>query len=136
MCPAVREVRAIEWADVVQAQEASLENVVALAVLAVHPPSEVEQQLVEDPFQKRVILAAIDLENPERHAPSVHWRVDIAKGPFVGGKLAVRMHEPLATKKDELGLGELRVDARERHAVECQIPTPHTTGTPICQAWR
>ena len=38
---------AIEDADVVQAQESALENVVALCVLAVHPPGEIQQQLVK-----------------------------------------------------------------------------------------
>ena len=40
--------RPVERADVVEAEEAALEHVVALGVLAVHPPGEVEQQLVED----------------------------------------------------------------------------------------
>ena len=37
---------AVEDADVIQAEEAALEDVLAEAVLAVHPPGEVEQQLV------------------------------------------------------------------------------------------
>jgi hypothetical protein len=41
-------VGAVEGADVVQAQEAPLEEVVVLGVLTVDPPGEVEQQLVED----------------------------------------------------------------------------------------
>ena len=40
--------RAVDRADVVEAEEAALEHVVALGVLAVDPPGEVEQQLVED----------------------------------------------------------------------------------------
>ena len=39
---------AVEDADVVQPQEAALEDVAAFGVLAVHPPGEVQQQLVED----------------------------------------------------------------------------------------
>ena len=38
---------AVEDADVVEAEEAPLEDVLAEAVLAVHPPGEVQQQLVE-----------------------------------------------------------------------------------------
>ena len=38
---------AVEDADVVEAEEAALEDVLAEAVLAVHPPGEVQQQLVE-----------------------------------------------------------------------------------------
>ena len=39
---------AVEDADVVQAEEAALEGVAAVGVLAVDPPGEVQQQLVED----------------------------------------------------------------------------------------
>ena len=39
----------VEHADVVQPEEAALEDVAALRVLAVDPPGEVEQQLLEDP---------------------------------------------------------------------------------------
>ena len=38
---------AIEDADVVEPEEAALEDVVAGAILAIDPPGEVEQQLVE-----------------------------------------------------------------------------------------
>src|SRR5690242_3909161 len=43
---------AIEYADVVQAKKAALENVTALRVLAIHPPGEIEHELVEDSFKK------------------------------------------------------------------------------------
>ena len=49
---------AVEHADVVQAQESAFENVVAFGVLAVHPPGEIHQQLMEDGFQEFVIRAA------------------------------------------------------------------------------
>ena len=49
---------AVEHADVVQAQEAALEDVVALGVLAVDPPGEVEQQLVEDALQEGAVARA------------------------------------------------------------------------------
>ena len=44
--------RAVDRADVVEPEEAALEHVVALGVLAVDPPREVEQQLVEDPLEE------------------------------------------------------------------------------------
>ena len=47
--------RAVEHPDIVEAEEPALEDVQALRVLAVHPPGEVQQQLVEDPFQERDI---------------------------------------------------------------------------------
>src|SRR5207249_1927278 len=40
---------AIEDADVVEAEEAAGEDVVALAVFAIDPPGEVQEQLVEGP---------------------------------------------------------------------------------------
>src|SRR5438094_562463 len=46
---------AIEHADVVEAQETSLENVFAFGVLAVDPPREIQQQLVKDLFEKLAI---------------------------------------------------------------------------------
>ncbi len=49
---------AVEHADVVQAQEAALEDVHALGVLAVDPPGEVEQQLVEDALQEGAVAFA------------------------------------------------------------------------------
>ena len=51
---------AVENADVVQAEEATLKGVAALGVLAVDPPGEVEQQLVEDLLQEvDVALASL-----------------------------------------------------------------------------
>ena len=42
---------AVEDPDVVQPQEAALKDVVAGAVFTVHPPGEVEQQLLEGPLE-------------------------------------------------------------------------------------
>src|SRR5262249_23879003 len=38
---------AVEDADIVESEESALEHVAALTVLAVHPPGEVQQQLLE-----------------------------------------------------------------------------------------
>ena len=53
-----RQVRPVEGADVVEAEEAAREEVVALLVLAVQPPGEVDQQLVEDPPQELEVACA------------------------------------------------------------------------------
>lgn len=53
--------RAVKHSDVVQAEEASFEDVVSSSVLAVHPPSEVEQQLLEDALEEGKILRAVEL---------------------------------------------------------------------------
>ena len=68
-----REVRAVDRADVVQPQEAALEKVVAVGVLAVDPPGEVDQELVEDPAEELDVAAAVDGEDlaaPPRPAPA------------------------------------------------------------------
>ena len=58
--PAGRQRRAaVEDADVVQPQEAALEDVVAGAVLAVHPPGEVEQELVEGALEPVEVALAL-----------------------------------------------------------------------------
>ena len=43
---------AVEDADVVEAEEAPLEDVLAEAVLAVDPPGEVQQELIERPLEE------------------------------------------------------------------------------------
>ena len=56
MCPPVGSgARAVEDADVVEAEEAALEDVAPLGVLAVDPPGEVEQQLVEDALEEGAV---------------------------------------------------------------------------------
>ena len=121
-----RELRAaIEDADVVETEEASLKDVVPREVLAVDPPGEVQQELVEDLLEEHRIDAAavalLDLvDAPGR--PRVHGRVDVAECPFVSGDLAVRMHVPFAQQELQLPLREIGVDERERHAVKTEVP--------------
>ena len=116
---------AVEHADVVQAEEAALEDVLALGVLAVHPPGEVQQQLVEGALEEQPVghagHAAIDLVDAP-HRPGVDRRVDVAEGPLVGRDLPVGVHVPLAQEQDQLGLGELGVDHGQRDHVERQVP--------------
>ena len=116
--------RAVEHADVVEPQEPAGEHVPATAVLAVHPPGEVQQQLVEHALEEGRVA------RPGRtrllvHAPAgpgVHRRVHVAQRPLVGGHLPVGVHVPLAQHQLELVLGEVLVDAREGQHVEGQVP--------------
>ena len=64
---------------------------------------------------------AVDLVDPPRR-PGVHRRVDVAERPFIGRQLPVRVHVPFAGQQHELVLGEIRVDQREGHAVEREVP--------------
>ena len=108
-----------------------MKNISSLRVLAVHPPGEIQKQFVEDAFEKfQVALVvfvrlAADFPIHLKHAPRrprVDGRVHVAERPFIGGQLAVRVHEPFAREQIELPLGELRVHKRERDAVERQVP--------------
>ena len=56
----------------------------------------------------------------------------IAKIPFVSGKLTVRMHIPLSAHEQELVLRRRRIDVREHHAMEREIPSRIPGDTPIC----
>ena len=61
---------AVEDADVVEPEEAALEDVVAGAVLAVDPPGEVEQQLLEGALEPVEVGLSPRLE----HAVGEHAR--------------------------------------------------------------
>ena len=84
--------RAVEHTDVVEAEEAPLENVFAFDVLAVDPPGEVEEELLEDALQEVEVLPAVelalDLEDAEGR-PGVDGRVDVTEVPFVAVKESV-----------------------------------------------
>src|SRR5207249_6595514 len=96
-------------AEVVEAEEAALKDIAALRVLAVHPPGEVEHQLVENALEEfAVSLAApllLDLIDTPRR-PGHHRRGHVAEGPFIGRNLPVRVHVPLAQQELALRLCE------------------------------
>ena len=52
---------AVEDADVVEAEEPALKDVAALGVFAVHPPGEVQQQLVKDALEELAVADAAAL---------------------------------------------------------------------------
>src|SRR5438876_8914005 len=118
---AVRKHRAaIEHADVVEAKETALENVVIFGVLPIYPPGESEQHFVENGFQERAIafavLFALNLENaPGR--PRQHRRIDVAEVPFVSGDLSIWVLIPFAHDELELLLGETGIDQGKRDAM-------------------
>ena len=116
-----RQVRTVDRADVVQAEESALEHVAAARILPVDPPGEVDQQLVEHPAEEVNVASLIDREHLER-GPRLHRRVDVAEVPFVGRERPVRVLEPFPAQQDELVLGEGRIQVRERHAVKAHVP--------------
>src|SRR5262249_23692618 len=83
--------RAVEDADVVQAEEAAGEDVPPAGVLAVDPPGEVQQQLLEGPLQKAGApppLLPADLVGPPTGV-GVDGRVDVGQVVLEGRQLAV-----------------------------------------------
>ena len=108
----------VEDADVVETQETALEDVVPVVVLAVDPPGEVQEQLVEDTLQEfgvghpaDGVLQVIDAPG----GPGVDGRVDVGEVPFIRRDLAVGVLIPLTQEERQLVLGEVRVDHRHRH---------------------
>ena len=114
----------IEDPDVVETEEPAAEQVVAFGVLAIHPPREVDQQLVERALEE----LAIAMPARSGHAvhaiarPRVHGRIHVVERELVGGQLAVGVHVPLAQQQEHLTLRELGIDLRERHDVKREIP--------------
>src|SRR5213592_3544791 len=115
---------AVENADVIESEETAGEKIVAFGVFAVHPPGEVEQQLLECAFKKSSITLPARTSHlvnaPGR--PRMHGRIYIAKSKFVSRHLAVRVHVPFAQEKIELLLCEVRIDFRKWDHVESKIP--------------
>ncbi len=117
--------RPVEDADVVQAEEASLEEVPVVRVLAVDPPGEVREQPLEHPGEERSVAGPSDLRLALVHVqrrPGGHGRIDVAEVPFVRRDLTVRMEVPRGEQQLHLLLGEVDVDERQRCAVECEVP--------------
>ena len=116
---------AVEDADVVETEEASFEHILAEAVLAVHPPGEVQQELVERRLEEiDVRLAAQGLLGAvqKQGCKGVDRRVHIAEVPLVGRHLTVGVQVGGAEHQLHLLLGEVRVHDRERERVEGQVP--------------
>src|SRR5258707_14267583 len=74
----------IEYPDVIKAKEPALEEVHPFGVFSVHPPGEIQQQLVEDALQEFEIAAAAALIavvlEYAHGGPRVHRRIDVEIG--------------------------------------------------------
>src|SRR6185295_18296504 len=86
---------AIKDADVVETKEAPLKNIPSFSVLAIDPPVEVEQKLVEHAREKfRVALPVallVDFVDSPR-GPRVNRRVHVTEGPLICRQLSVGVH--------------------------------------------
>ena len=119
---AVRQfVAAVEHGDVVESEEAALEDVVAFAVNLVDPPREVYEQLVETLFEEQAVGLAVGdaihvVDAP--HSPGVDGRVEIGEFPLVSRNLPVRVLKLFEEEQPQLLFRKLRINQGERHAVE------------------
>ena len=116
---------AIEDADVVEPQEAPLKDIPPRAILAVDPPGEIEEQLLEvalEPFLVPFARFGQLQDIGEYRGPGVHRRIDVAKIPFIGRDLAVGVHVALAQHQLQLLLAEVGIDQRQRDDVKGEVP--------------
>ena len=58
---------AIKNADVIESQEPALEYIAAAAVLAIHPPGEVDEQFVKDRFEEGGLDCLTKIKPGDRH---------------------------------------------------------------------
>src|SRR3954453_4820261 len=89
---------AVENADIIQSKKAAFKEILAKAVLAIHPPAEVQHQFRKRPFKElNVPFAAQRLLCPiqKDRGPSVHGWIYVAEVPLIGGDLTGRMQKVL-----------------------------------------
>src|SRR4029077_20779459 len=95
--------RTVEDADVVEPEEAATEESATVDVLAIDPPGEVEDALLEHAREERQVartaLRGHLVDAPRR--PGVHRRIHVSEGELVGGKLPPRLHVPLEQEEHE-----------------------------------
>ena len=128
-----RQVRAVDRADVVQAEEAALEQVVALGVFAVDPPGEVDQQLVEDPAEEVDVAGRRRSRTPQprpRPAPAGSRRRSPTR------RRAARRWGAGTTPGTAGSAGTWRTPGRRGPGRRSGRPGPRrrTRGTPTCPA--
>ena len=94
---------AIEDADVVESQKSALKDVLTFGVLAIHPPCEVQHELVEHALEEFKISPSpallLDLVDAPR-SPRVNRRIHVPERPLVRWNLTVGMHVPFAQQQD------------------------------------
>src|SRR6185295_15163495 len=117
---------AIDHSDVIESKEAAFEKIVAFAVYFVHPPREVDHQLVKTLLEPGPIGAAGPyaihvIDSPA--SPRVHRRIHIRELPFISRDLAVGMLKLLEQHQPKLLLGEFGVEQRKRNGVKRKVPS-------------
>src|SRR5580704_16549530 len=116
---------AVKDADVIQSEKAAFKDVLAVAILAVYPPGEVEDQLVEDGLEESDIAVAAHLSLKgvnEIGGPRMHRRIYVAEVPLIRGNLSTWMQVDCFGHQLQLLLGEIEIDQGERQRVEGEVP--------------
>src|SRR6266498_4710400 len=95
----------IEHRNVVEAEEAALENVVAFIVNLVDPPGKVNQQFMKASFKKLAI--GYPRANPihvvnSPDGPRMNGWIQVRKLPFISRNLTVRMLELFKEQQPQL----------------------------------
>src|SRR6202162_2909296 len=125
--------RTVEHADVIQAEKTASEKVFPVGILAVHPPREIQKQLLKSTFEKIQVTLA-PLRTDFVHAPGrpgVHRRIDVAESKFVRRQLTVGTHIPLPQKQQQLFLGKCGVKTGNREHVKSEIPSGEPRVLPL-----
>src|SRR5215467_8832851 len=122
---------AVEHRDVVESEKPALKQVATAGVFAIDPPRERQQLFLQDTRQKiqitarvrtlQPLLLALDLEDTPG-SPRLQRRIHIVEVPLVGRQFSVRVHVPRLPQTNQLTLGILSVDERERDRVKRRVP--------------
>src|SRR5215472_18187970 len=100
---------AVEDPNVVQSEKSARENILALRILAVDPPVEIQHQSLKRTFQEAQIRSAqLSLhQEQEQCRPGMNRWVDVPKIPFVRGNLSIWMRVQIAQHQQELFFGKI-----------------------------
>src|SRR5215469_3182972 len=84
---------AIKYPDVVQTEKSACKNIPSLRIFPINPPVEVLHQSLERSLEKSQVRTSQFFLNvvEEQCSPSMHWRIYVAKIPFICRDLPVRV---------------------------------------------
>ena len=115
----------IKHGNIIEPKETSFEHIVARSIIAIGPPAIFKDQLAHGFAQEGKIanptIPAFNLKHPQRCPGTNRW-IGIRKSPFIGRCLGIRRGVARAAQQHALGLGGGRINRRESHRMEHQIP--------------
>ena len=117
--------RAVKYADVIQSEKATLKNVLALRVLAIHPPRKIQQQACETPARENCGLACPGRAPRfyKRATPPRRARADSRLKNSIRRRAIARWDAcTIRAGKESAAPSRIGINQRHRHAVKSQIP--------------